>query len=930
MKGTWTTMNRALRMFVVSMVALSLAWPTALREASAAENHGAMPEAREMTQAVAMIDGKVMIIGGKSSSNDLIGLNTTRIYDPTADDWSPGPSMLSTRYAHAAAALPDGSILAIGGANSSTSVLADVEKYDPIAGVWSPAEPLSVPRISHTATTLLDGRVLVAGGNNSTGNLTQTEIYNPSTGTWSAGPDLPHAMMAHSAALLGDGRVMLMGGIDNTNSTPLSATLIFDPVSNSWSSGANLGTPRAYSAAAQLEDGRITINGGFSSVFKVESSTEIFDPETDEWIAGPPMDLTRYFHASVLMQNGKVFVAGGNGTLGLNGTLAASGSFHPKPRTARPLANTAPGEVAAGTPIELSTSTPNATIRYTIDGSTPGTTSPVYSTPITVEESMTIRAIAYRTDWDDSRELSVDYTVNLLPAAVPTATPAGGAVASGTTVTLASATSDADIYYTTDGNAPTTGSTLYTAPIRISGAVTIKAIAVKAGMINSPVMTAAYTIAPRQPSGSQPSTPPAPPAPPSNGADVLVNGKPESAGTVATSKRDGRTVTTVSIDEQKLDQRLANEKDGATITIPVPADTPVAVGQLNGQTVKNMEGKLAVLELRTGSAAYTLPAKQIDIEALSAQLGNPAALRDITVSIEIAEPTEAAVEVVRQASNGNFTLVVPPLEFHVRASYGEKTVEVNRFSAYVERTILIPDGVDPNQITTAVVVEPDGSVRHIPTTIVQIDGIYYARVSSLTNSTYSVVWHPVEFADMADHWAKAAVNDMGSRMIVGGFGDGLFHPDQDMTRAEFAAIIVRALGLKPEQGKAPFRDVIATDWYSAFIQTAATYGLLNGFADGTFRPEDNITREQAMTIIAKAMKISGLKNKLAAGDPADLLNSYADAQRIAAWAAGSVADNVQAGIVTGKNGNRLDPKSYVTRAEAAVMVRNLLIKSGLI
>ncbi|WP_434756439.1 X2-like carbohydrate binding domain-containing protein [Paenibacillus amylolyticus] len=146
--------------------------------------------------------------------------------------------------------------------------------------------------------------------------------------------------------------------------------------------------------------------------------------------------------------------------------------------------------------------------------------------------------------------------------------------------------------------------------------------------------------------------------------------------------------------------------------------------------------------------------------------------------------TPQTVQVVeRAASSGNFELVVPAMDFAVYASYGDKTVEISKFNAYVERTIAIPDGIDPNKITTGVFVEPDGTVRHVPTKVVRTDDTYFAKINSLTNSTYSIVWHPLVFNDAANHWAKEAVNDMGSRMVVNGFEEGTFKPNQNMTGA---------------------------------------------------------------------------------------------------------------------------------------------------
>lgn len=266
----------------------------------------------------------------------------------------------------------------------------------------------------------------------------------------------------------------------------------------------------------------------------------------------------------------------------------------------------------------------------------------------------------------------------------------------------------------------------------------------------------------------------------------------------------------------------------------------------------------------------------------------------------------------------------------MKGIYGDKTVEVSKFNAYVKRNIVIPNGVDPGKITTGIVVETDGTIRHVPTKIVVIDGKYYAQINSLTNSTYSLVYHPLEFEDVAKHWAKQAVSDMGSRMIIDGTGNGMFSPDRNITRAEFAAIIVRALGLKTENGATSFSDVQSTDWYSSAVNTAYAYHLIGGFEDGAFRPMDTITREQAMVILSKAMAITSLKGNLAVQSTDVILRPYGDTAAVSAWALSSVADTVEAGIVSGRSGNELAPKDYITRAEVAKIIQGLLQKSGLI
>ncbi|WP_336776416.1 S-layer homology domain-containing protein [Paenibacillus sp. MMO-58] len=413
--------------------------------------------------------------------------------------------------------------------------------------------------------------------------------------------------------------------------------------------------------------------------------------------------------------------------------------------------------------------------------------------------------------------------------------------------------------------------------------------------------------------------------------DVLVNGKVENMGKSKMSETGGVKTLTVTVDPAKLQAKLDAEGSHAVVTIPVKSAADLIIGELNGQIVKNMENASATLVLQTDKAAYTLPAQQINIDAISGKLGKSVALEDIKIQVEIAVPAADKVKLVENAAEkGTFTLVAPPVEFTVRGTYGDQTVQVTQFNAYVERTIAIPDGVDPSKITTGVVVDPDGTVRHVPTKLVVINGKHYVKINSLTNSTYSVVWHPLEFADMTKHWAKDAVNDMGSRMVIEGTGNGLFSPDRTITRAEFVAIVVRGLGLKLESGEVAFPDVKASDWYFGAVNTAVKYGLINGFADGAFRPDERITREQAMTILAKAMKVTGLKGKLPAQSTDAALRSFADAAEASSWAKTGISDCVQAGIVSGRGEATLAPNAYVSRAEVAMMVRNLLQKSDLI
>lgn len=413
---------------------------------------------------------------------------------------------------------------------------------------------------------------------------------------------------------------------------------------------------------------------------------------------------------------------------------------------------------------------------------------------------------------------------------------------------------------------------------------------------------------------------------------VIVNGVAKAAGTSQiTTDTDGKKTTTVIVDSVRLKELLATEKSGATVTIPVKNGSAAAKGILTGEMVKNMETKEAVLVIQTDRASYTLPASQINIDKVSGQLGKNVSLSEIAVTVTVSEPAGTMSKIIENASKqGGFSVVAPSVDFTISGTYKGSTVNVNAFNAYVDRLVAIPSGVDPEKITTGVVVTPNGSTYHVPTQVLVINGVYYAKINSLTNSTYSVIWNPIEFADVAKHWSRDSVNNMGSRMVVNGVGGGNYDPNRSITRAEFAAIIVRALGLAPGSGTNSFSDVASSAWYGGYIETASSYGIIKGYDTGKFGPQDTISREQAIAMLARAMKITGLETALAADEVKELTAAYTDGSSISAYAKEASAACLKSGIVAGRSNSTIAPKSSVTRAEVAAMMERLLQKSDLI
>ncbi len=449
---------------------------------------------------------------------------------------------------------------------------------------------------------------------------------------------------------------------------------------------------------------------------------------------------------------------------------------------------------------------------------------------------------------------------------------------------------------------------------------------------NGPDSTASNAVTPHRPSDgdSAPSTPTTPPT--SNpGIEILVNGEAGNAGTVTTSTEGEITTTIITIDSQKIEQKLEAQGNHATVTIPVNTQADVVISEINGQTIKNMESKEAILEIKTEGVTYTLPAAQINIDDVLRQIGQEVELKDIKVSVKIAEPSAETVKIVEDTANkNNYQIVVRPIEFEITCTSGDKTVDVSRFNAYIERTIAIPEGIDPDKITTGVVLNADGTFSPVLTTIVNLNGKYFVKIKSLSNSTYAVIYNHQEFKDVEKHWAKEAINDMGSRLIISGVGNDMFEPDRDISRAEFAAIMVRALGLKTGLGKNPFSDVPDDAWYCSSIMTAVEYKIVNGYGNGKFGPLDKITREQAMTMIANAMNTTRLQTELSESEFKTLFSSLEIEGEPVDWAKNSVAVCIKTGVVEKNDGDIKIIKGNISRGEVAVTVRRLLQKSKLI
>ena len=164
--------------------------------------------------------------------------------------------------------------------------------------------------------------------------------------------------------------------------------------------------------------------------------------------------------------------------------------------------------------------------------------------------------------------------------------------------------------------------------------------------------------------------------------------------------------------------------------------------------------------------------------------------------------------------------------------------------------------------------------------------------------------------------------------IINGKTQNLFEPDSTMTRAEFAAIIARSLGL-PEKNNGIFTDVSENDWFCSYINTAYSYGIIKGICENKFNPNGTITREEAAVMVTRAAKLCGMDTELENVAVRDVLSQFSDYVKASEWSQTSLAFCFDEEILSDEAMD-IKPKEVIKRAEIASMLYNMLSKAMLL
>ncbi|MEV5026782.1 glycosyl hydrolase [Paenibacillus sp. LPE1-1-1.1] len=357
--------------------------------------------------------------------------------------------------------------------------------------------------------------------------------------------------------------------------------------------------------------------------------------------------------------------------------------------------------------------------------------------------------------------------------------------------------------------------------------------------------------------------------------------------------------------------------DGSMAEVTISA---VALAQAAASTPN------AVIVIKSKMASYMLPVTLVDVDSVAARLGVKVDNVRISVKMEQLEGTQAN-EIRAKAETSGFKLIVGLYDFSIIAESDKGSIEINDFgSTYVTRTISLERQTDGSM--TAVVVDPDtGEMSFVPAVFDTKDGKTVVTIKRNGNSIYTVAEINKTFNDLEGHWARTDIERLTNKLVIDGIDDSRFAPHQSVTRAEFAAMLARALGLAPNTAEAGrYTDVQAEDWFAGAVGGAVQAGLVRGYSDGTFRPDAFITREQLAVMVNRAAAFAGQTTS----PSSEVFTRLSDSRLIGSWAKDAVSGALDMGLMQGLPNGRFAPSETSDRAQAATVINRLLEKLNFI
>jgi N-acetylmuramoyl-L-alanine amidase len=378
-----------------------------------------------------------------------------------------------------------------------------------------------------------------------------------------------------------------------------------------------------------------------------------------------------------------------------------------------------------------------------------------------------------------------------------------------------------------------------------------------------------------------------------------------------------------TIDSYSLINALTNADE---ITLNLSGDIALIPAKALVDFTSN---KAKTLRITNTKGTYILPIYVLNLSELATQLGTT--VDELIIKASISAPSAdviASISAAAAALGG--TEISAPVDFNiVGLAKDGKTQVVNLGSTYTSRILPLTKAADTTRATGVVFDPATKKLSFVPATFSSSDSINQAVLKRNSNSIYTALEFNKSFPDSKGHWAQGYIELLANKLVIDGVTDTTFEPERNITRAEFAALVVRALGLEQAAGSGSFNDVTSGDWFAGVVGAATNAKIIDGYEDSTFRPNQPIKREELAAMVVRALSYAGAKPDVTSTRQSELLAKFTDASTIV-WAQQEVATAIEAGIIDGITDSTIAPISQATRAQSATMLKRLLTKANFI
>lgn len=397
---------------------------------------------------------------------------------------------------------------------------------------------------------------------------------------------------------------------------------------------------------------------------------------------------------------------------------------------------------------------------------------------------------------------------------------------------------------------------------------------------------------------------------------LVEEGVQQVTVTPLTASKDG--VTTVTVSDSDLKAALAKAaaaKTAVVISVSSIADKSAELS-LTAEQLKLLAGMPAgsTVIVNIAGSAVSLP--------VSLLAASPAGQ---SLKLVIKQEPDAASKLI--AGIPGAKVIGTPVSYEASWTTATGSTYLNvPTNVFIKRTFTVPGKIESK--TAGVLFEKDGLVTPVASVFTpQADGTTLVTVSRPGFSVYAAVSKPAAaFTDIANSKSAVAIQTLADKLIIQGTSATTFAPQSNLTRAEFTALLTRALGLRTDTS-VTFSDVKSTDWYAKDVAAASKAGLILGIGNGKFAPTQKVTRQELAVILDRAVKLTGTELK-AVANPS--FTTYSDSAKVAPYAKDSLQALTKAGIFASESGIAFNPAAPATRETAAAALYELLSKSGLI